>query len=166
MPWEEGATEQGGLKGRERSARRLAPSSPGSRGLSGRLENRPVYPGHRPPASALGYVLPARWAGFDRSSKRRSLYLEDAYRVAPRVEQARSEPRSPWISFSGREIRLRSAQRGMQIVPVYVPGPASSTRSDKPKSCCSHQIASARRLLGEFEGTRRGRIIAGVLPGR
>src|SRR3954468_4646665 len=71
MPWEEGATKQGGLKGRERSARRLAPSSPGSRGLSGRLENRPVYPGHRPPASALGWNLPARWAGFDRSSKRR-----------------------------------------------------------------------------------------------
>ena len=30
MPWEEGATKQGGLKGRERSARRLTPSSPGS----------------------------------------------------------------------------------------------------------------------------------------
>src|SRR3954454_5330208 len=30
MPWEKGITNQGGLKGRERSARRLTPSSPGS----------------------------------------------------------------------------------------------------------------------------------------
>jgi hypothetical protein len=38
----------------------------GSRGLSGRREVASVNPGHRPSASALGYVLPARWAGFGR----------------------------------------------------------------------------------------------------
>jgi hypothetical protein len=40
----------------------------GSRGLSGRPEVMPVDPGHRPSASALGYALPARWAGFVRRS--------------------------------------------------------------------------------------------------
>ena len=39
-----------------------------SRGLSGRREVAPVNPGHRPSASALGYALPARWAGFVRRS--------------------------------------------------------------------------------------------------
>ena len=37
-----------------------------SRGLSGRREVAPVNPGHRPSASALGYALPARWAGWGR----------------------------------------------------------------------------------------------------
>ena len=43
-------------------------SSLGSRGLSGRMAVRPAYPGHRPSASALGWALPARWAGFVRCS--------------------------------------------------------------------------------------------------
>jgi len=36
---------------------------PGSRGLSGRKERVPFFPGHRPSASALGWSLPTRWAG-------------------------------------------------------------------------------------------------------
>jgi len=48
----------------------------GSRGLSGRKDAGPVDPGHRPSASALGWTLPARWAGFVRRSKS-SLVLPD-----------------------------------------------------------------------------------------
>jgi hypothetical protein len=39
------------------------PRTEDSRGLPGRREVVPVNPGHRPSASALGFALPARWAG-------------------------------------------------------------------------------------------------------
>ena len=41
-----------------------------SRGPSGRMRFWPaLFPGHRPSASALVWVLPARWVGFVRRSK-------------------------------------------------------------------------------------------------
>ena len=49
-------------------------------------------PGHRPPASALGWALPARWAGFVRSS-----YPFRTSLTATRTPAARSEqPGSPF----------------------------------------------------------------------
>src|SRR5215216_4571153 len=50
-----------GLKGRETS---VGFDSPSSRGLSGRMPELGIVPGHRPSASALGWALPARQAGF------------------------------------------------------------------------------------------------------
>jgi hypothetical protein len=64
MPWEEKAINHRGLKGRESFCRSLAELSVHvlaafqAAGLWG-----PVDPGHRPSASALGWGLPARWAG-------------------------------------------------------------------------------------------------------
>src|SRR3954470_10504529 len=69
MPWEKGPPHHCGLKSRETLARYRRMER--SRDLSGRfgllcLSN----PGHRPTASALGWNLPARWAGgwLDRSA--------------------------------------------------------------------------------------------------
>ena len=49
----------------ERAACRSTATGPrDSRGPSGRGSlGLPIYPGHRPSASALGWALPARWAG-------------------------------------------------------------------------------------------------------
>jgi len=59
MPWVRNGTYGRGLKGRESSVHRSGFSRPfrprGRRGA--------VFPGHRPAASALGWNLPARWAG-------------------------------------------------------------------------------------------------------
>src|SRR6266545_1905095 len=68
-----------GLKGRE-SFFHNRPGS-GSRDLSGRRAAGPVDPGHRPTAEALGYGLPARWAGrpttsFEKVSSRLELRLD------------------------------------------------------------------------------------------
>jgi len=62
MPWVKRLTARGGLKGREtvgqafEDHRVLAALQAARRG-------RPFSPGHRPSASALGWDLPARWAG-------------------------------------------------------------------------------------------------------
>jgi hypothetical protein len=80
MPWDEEVTDSGGLKARDAEtavlagsnlvagkAARVLPGSdfaPHSRGPSGRISrDGALNPGHRPSASALGWALPARWAG-------------------------------------------------------------------------------------------------------
>ncbi len=66
-----------------------------SRGLSGRREVAPVNPGHRPSASALGYALPARWAGFVRRSylvAARAVNAFPANIPLPKAERASVEP--------------------------------------------------------------------------
>jgi hypothetical protein len=71
MPWEEKAINHRGLKGRESFCRSLAKklsvqvlAAFQAAGLWG-----PVGPGPRPAASALGWGLPARWAGRSFSFK-------------------------------------------------------------------------------------------------
>ncbi len=66
MPWVENAKQQRGLKGRQRffleaeSARcDQVLAALQAAGLWGSVD-----PGHRPSASALGWILPALWAGF------------------------------------------------------------------------------------------------------
>jgi hypothetical protein len=65
-----------------------------SRGLSGRREVAPVNPGHRPSASALGYALPARWAGFVRRSN-----------PSGGTGAVADEPQSPWVDPIVAEVR-------------------------------------------------------------
>jgi hypothetical protein len=57
-PGKKGVPNRCGLKGRENPTRQDS-----SRGPSGRSALSSLHPGHRPSASALGSILPARWAG-------------------------------------------------------------------------------------------------------
>jgi hypothetical protein len=55
-----------------------------SRGLSGRGWVSPSCPGHRPTASALGCILPARWAGLrGASSSRCAIQVPDGPSKSP-----------------------------------------------------------------------------------
>ena len=62
MPWGETPTQFGGLKGRESSQSPLANRVLAAFQAAALIVDL-ALPGHWPAASALGSVLPARWAG-------------------------------------------------------------------------------------------------------
>ena len=134
-------------------------SSLGSRGLSGRMVVRPAYPGHRPSASALGWALPALWAGFVRCSKGR--YRRGEPPLAPRgsFDSVVKEPsrtggpqkrlRQPHSPRSERH-SLLSMSHSLRLRPHSPSGATHSLRGTRGEDPL-HRIPRASRFPPERE---------------
>ena len=111
-----------GLKGRENPTRQE-----GSRGPSGRNELSSLHPGHRPSASALGSVLPARWAG--RNPTPRGLCSGEL------VQLFCDEP---LLAFGGGRDRVVDAEGAIEAA-VGAAGPAGRARVGTGRGCWAGQ---------------------------
>lgn len=100
-----------------------------SRGLSGRVDGSPLHPGHRPAASALGWILPARWAGgrAGRPALRSATYPGGI----PLAAQSRSLSSQCWwrqdIRF-GLTMALRRARKPRCVSSVTIWQPSGVGR--------------------------------------
>ena len=119
MPWEIGPKSVRPGRPREPGLNHVNHAhdqNSGSGGLSGRVGWSPHVPGHRPAASALGSILPARWAGGV---------------CAPREELGSSRS---WRSYVARFVFLYADEDAMSKIETHPWDPAEHLESEEAKT--------------------------------